>query len=111
MRSDGAAFALKNQARTKLARYSIEIAFDAAATDLYYFTSDKQSNSAIPPDAAVTYNVIEGLSGTSQQINPDEARATIGAIQFSLVDRNSAITSLFNAKLAGGNGLKGKRVR
>lgn len=111
MRADNAAFALKNQARTKLARYTIEIAFDTAATDLYHFTSDKQENSAIPGGALVTYNVIENLSGASQQINPDEARATIGAIQFSLVDRNSAITSLFNTKLAAGKGLKGKRAR
>lgn len=79
--------------------------------DLYYLTSHPQADSAIVASAPVTYNVIEKLSGTSQQIFPDEGRATIGAISFSVVDKSSAVTSKIYAKLADGYGLKGKRVR
>lgn len=79
--------------------------------DLYYLTSHAQADSAIVTGAPVTYNVIEKLAGTSQQISPDEGRATIGAISYSVVDKSSALTSKIYAKLAAGYGLKGKRVR
>ena len=45
------------------------------------------------PSGTVCSNVLENLSSTSQEINPDEGRATISQFSFSVVDKNQSITS------------------
>ena len=92
-------------------RYVVEIAYDFASTDLVYFTS--HSDTQYPVGATVIENVIadNGLSGTSQKLNPLEATASIGTMTIKLLDYEQAITSQIGTKLATGYGLKGKRVR
>lgn len=109
MRSDSAAFALQNLAASKEPRYTIEIAFDPANTDLWYFTSHSDGETANP--SVTTYGVVEGLSGTSQRITPQKGIATIGNLSFSLVDKSSAVRDLQNTKLVLGKSLRRMRVR
>ncbi len=55
--------------------------------------------------------VVHGLSAQSQRIVPDEGRSEIGSMRFSLVDPGGVVTAAFNAKLAAGYGLRGRRSR
>src|SRR6266508_3988053 len=109
MRTDTAAFASKNVALAKEPRYVIELAFDSANTILWYFTS--HADAALPGGASAILNVVKGLSGTSQTLNPNTAAATIGAISFSLVDRASIVTSTLGAQLVLGRSTRKQRVR
>ncbi len=79
--------------------------------DLYFLTSHPQADSAIITGAPVIYDVIRDVSGTTQQLYPDEARATIGAMSFDVIDKSINITTKVYTKLADGYGLKGKRAR
>lgn len=56
-------------------------------------------------------NVLENLSSTSQEINPDEGRATISQFSFSVVDKNQSITSALRAQLAALRGVRARVVR
>lgn len=106
MRIDNSSFADLNKDQQREPSFVVEIAFDSANTDLIYLTFD-----------AVTglsgYNVINGvlekISGTTQKINPDKAVSTIGSMTFSAID--DTLTATQKTKLAGGDGLRGKRVR
>ncbi len=109
MRADTDSFELKNKSASKDPRYTVEIAFDPANTDLHYFTS--HADSATPAGATVTSGVIKGLSGTSQSVSPEKALATIGTISFDVVDSGDAVRSLQYTKLQFGKGLRGMRVR
>jgi len=109
MRADTAAFAAKNVALAKRPRYVIEVAFDSANTILRYFTS--HSDSALPGGASSIMGVVEGLSGTSQTLNPDTANASIGNISFSLVDKASIVTTTLGGQLALGRSTRRQRVR
>ena len=109
MRADTAAFAAKNVALAKRPRFVVEVAFDSDNTILRYFTS--HSDSALPGGASAILGVVEGLSGTSQTLNPDTANATIGAISFSLVDKASIVTTTLGGQLALGRSTRRQRVR
>lgn len=89
--------------------YTIEIATDAAFTTLEYFTSSTDAQH--PGGASVIDSVVKNISGTSQKIDPIKFVASIGSINFELLDKNSAVTALFNSNLDGGDGLREKRVR
>lgn len=109
MRADTDSFRGKNLAPAKDPRYVVEVAFDSANTILWYFTS--HTDAATPSGASVISNVVEGLSGTSQSLNPDEARATIGTISFSIVDKSSTVTSQLGTQLTLGRSTRQQRVR
>lgn len=108
MRVDNTNFEAKNSSLSKEPRYTIEVSFDDANTDLYYFTS--HSDSATPPAATVISSIIEGLSVTSQSIKPEKALASIGSISFDVVDKDNAVRAAQASELAFGNSLKYKRV-
>jgi hypothetical protein len=110
MRTDTANFTIRNSSRAKRPRYVIEIAFDSANTILWYFTS--HANTPVPGGGAGTVQeVVETLSGTSQTLNPDTANATIGNINFNIVDRGGAVTTALGSELALGRSTRRQRVR
>ncbi|MDH4274624.1 MAG: hypothetical protein OEW08_06270, partial [Gammaproteobacteria bacterium] len=109
MRADNANFSAQNSAKAKAPRIVVQIAFNTASTDLYYLTS--HADAALPAGAVATLSCVKGVSGTSQRLNPDQARAEIGAFNIDVTDKGRAITTLMFAKLGAGDGLKGKRVR
>jgi len=109
MRQDNPVFAAHNESPNKSPRYVIEVAFDTANTDLHYFTS--HSDAALPGGAVVTHGVVKSVSAISQKLDPIKAIATIGAITVALLDRGESVTTLIASKLAGGNGLRKKRLR
>jgi hypothetical protein len=110
MRVDTTAFTLKNTAKVKRPRYVIEISFDSANTILWYFTS--HLDTPVPGGGAgVTQGVIEGLSGTSQTLNPDNANATIGNVNFNIVDKGGVVTTVLGSELALGRSTRRQRVR
>lgn len=98
-----------NLAKSKQPLYVIEIAFDDAFTDLVYFTSD--SSALTPTGFPVYHSVVKNISGSSQKVNPIKAIATIGNINFSLVDVDQTISDLFRSKLDNQKSLRRKRVR
>ncbi|MCB9902361.1 MAG: hypothetical protein H6826_13545 [Planctomycetes bacterium] len=63
------------------------------------------------PSGTVYSNVLENLSSTSQEINPDEGRATISQFSFSVVDKNQSITSALRTQLAALRGVRARVVR
>jgi len=109
MRSDTTNFIVKNSSVSKDPRYVVEIAFDSANIDLYYFTS--HSDAALPGAALSVSGVIKGLSGTSQAVSPEKALATIGTLSFQVVDNANTVTMLQYNKLQLGKSLRGMRVR
>jgi hypothetical protein len=109
VRSDNLIFAAQNLAAAKSPRYTVEVAFDKAATDLHYFTS--HDDAATPAAAAKTLGVVQNISGTSQTLDPANARSSIGAISFNLVDKSSAVRDLQYTKLVLGKSLRGMRMR
>lgn len=109
MRTDTSAFASKNVEVAKRPRYVIELAFDSASTILWYFTS--HTDSALPPGASSILGVIEDMSGTSQTLSPDTANASIGNINFAVVDRASIVTTTLGGELVLGRSTRRQRVR
>lgn len=111
MRIDNEDYTFKNSLPTKEPRYTIELAFDFANTDLHYFTS--HADAKVPNASNFTPSTISkgGISGTSQKIKPNKGLASIGSLTIKLIDKDSAISTLFNTKLDIGLGLRGKRVR
>lgn len=106
MRSDNSNFAELNQEQQREPSFVVEISFDTAHSDLLYLTFDTVSGLS---GANVIDGCLEKISGTTQKINPDKANSTIGSLSFSAVD--NTLTSTQKTKLAGGDGLRGKRVR
>lgn len=109
MRLDTGIFGQHNRARTKLPRYVSEVAFDSANTILWYFPS--HADAALPGGASSVGPVISSFSGTSQTLNPDQANATIGSMDFSFVDRSSIVTETLGTELALGRSTRQQRVR
>lgn len=111
MRTDNEDFTAKNLARSQDPRYTIELSFNLNNSDLVYFTSHNDTKT--PPSAVSIKNCIadNGISGTSQKIQPNKGLARIGNLTISLIDINNTISDLFNTKLDIGLGLRGKRVR
>jgi len=111
MRIDNLNFEVQNNRASKDPRYVIEISFNNSFTDRQYFTS--HYDCATPNGSFVLPESIakNGISGTSQHIDPERGLATIGAIIVKLLDRSFSISNLLNTKLDIGLGLTGKRVR
>lgn len=109
MRIDAANFATANQSPSKEPRYVIEVSFDSANTDLYYFTS--HADAALPVAALSIDGVVKGISGTSQNVTPEKALATIGTLSFQVVDFGDSIRTLQYDKQQLGKSLRGKRTR
>jgi len=110
MRIDSALFAQKNVELAKDPRYVIVLSFDTANTVLWAFTS--HSDAALPPGLTGSIlGIVEGFSGTSQTLNPDTANASIGSIDFSLVDRLSIVTTTLGAQLQVGRSTRKQRVQ
>lgn len=109
MRADTAAFAEKNQATSKDPRYTVELSFDSGNTILAYFTS--HSDAATPGGGTTFARVLEGLSGTSQRIDPDKGNSTIGDVGFTVVDSAGAVSSQLGAQLVLGRSTRLQRVR
>src|SRR3990172_6428808 len=98
MRVDTAAFAERNLERTKRPRFTVELSFNEANTELLHITSHQDT---AYPDGATTVikGAIRGLSGTSQTLNPDKATSTVGNTNFQLVDKAGQITRELDAQL------------
>lgn len=108
-RSDTVAFLDKNADLSKEARYVVQFAFDTAATDLVYTRS--HVDAALPSGATYTTARVLNAPARSQSMDPIKARSTIGAIAIEIQDTDGSLTALINSKLAGGDGLRHKRVR
>ena len=108
MRLDNTLFVTDNAEAAKQPRYVISIDFDGSAQ---YFTShDDIAN--VPSTPPVVQNVIRGISATSQTLNPDRANATIGSMQFEIVDLNSVFTDLVRTELDTNDvGLRGRTCK
>ena len=105
MRVDTPEFADRNDESNRSPVYVIELSFDTANTDIHYLTS--------APVSGLTGNIINDtlkmVSATSQKINPEKARSTIGTMKFECLD--VGLTTLQRTKLGENKGLNGKRVR
>lgn len=111
MKTVNQTYAVFNSALNQEPRYTVELAFDFASTDLVYFTSHADGD--YPSGATVYANRIadDGLSGTTQKLDPLAGAASIGTLTIKLLDYAEEITTLINGKLDGGDGLRGKRMR
>jgi hypothetical protein len=87
MRIDSAEFAAQNAAPAKSMRLVVRLVFDVESI---YATSDP--NMVNVPGVPIL-GCIQNVSGVSQEIHPDEGRATIGSLSFSLVDLESQVSS------------------
>ncbi len=104
MRSDSAAFAALNVAPSKAPRFVVRIQF--AASSLYL--SSHAGISGVPSTHLEACLVEPSIA--SQKLNPDAARAEIGAASFTVADRGSAFTAAVQTRLAAGEGLRDKTV-
>ncbi len=93
MRLDNSLFTTTNEELSREPRYVIAIDFDGA---LQYLTS--HDDIANVPGSPIE-NVIAGISATSQTLNPDRANATIGSMNFNIVDLASAFTDKVRTEL------------
>lgn len=107
MRDLPTSFAGVHYSKTKEPIYVVSIEF--AADDVVYMTSHR--GVAVPALATVFPACVEKISGTTQQIAPDEGRSTIGNISFNVIDKDGAISLLLATKDAAGKGIRSKRVR
>ena len=110
--TDTTNFIAANAQNVKEPRFTIEIAWDLDNTDLTYITSHADSD--YPSTATSVYEgYVHNISGTSQQINPIEARSTIGNISVTIVDKSGDISQEINDRLTASpsQGLRGKRLR
>lgn len=71
-------------------RFTIEVQWDDAGTELVYFLSHSDSGS---PVGATTIHSIHSISSTSQSLNNRYAIAEIGSLNFTLADVGDAITT------------------
>ena len=109
MRTYNTNFSEVNRATAKEPRLVVEVSFDFANTDLYYFTS--HPDAALPSGASSVSGSVAKVTSTSQKLNPIEGRSTIGTINVTLADLSASVTSVISNKLGSGNGLRGKRLR
>jgi hypothetical protein len=102
-------FADKNAQLSKEARYTVQISFDTAFSDLVYFKSHADAD--VPSGATVNDARVLDAPARSQSIDPINAKSEIGKISLKIQDTDAAFTTLVNTKLSGGDGLRHKRVR
>lgn len=106
MRIDLPAFAGLNLAQNKSPRYVIGLIYTIASP---HFTSHPGiiNVPGVPID-----NVLQNLSGTSQQLFPREGRSTISSFSFELADVAGAVTDELREQLTtNAEGLRGNDVR
>jgi len=108
MRTDSTAYTESLGLSAKDPRYAIKIAFKDDGTQDRWFTS--HADGLYEVGASVDLDTIRGLGGTTQQLFPNEGRATVGNFSFSLVDRSTAISAELRSQLDAGNGLRDKTV-
>jgi len=112
MKTVSSAFKLKNDSLFKEPGGYVEVSFDAANTDLYYFTTHDWV--ALPTSATASntyYGILKLDSAYSQTIDPINAHSTIGTMAFRLLDYSNEITSLLNTKKSEAKSIRKNRVR
>jgi len=109
MRADSLALIDANAANEKEPRYLIVQSLDDADTDLLYLPS--HDDVALPGGGTVLTGLIEGLSATSQKLNPDQGRAEIGSINYKIVDVDAQLTIYLSTKYGFGYSIFGKRTQ
>lgn len=109
MRTDTNNFTSLHNSETKRIRVVVEIAFDTAATDLWYFTT--HSDAATPNATNTKYGTVYRVSGISQRYNPRTATTEIGSLSVQLLDVDSAVSLLLQTKLNSSKSIRRKRVR
>lgn len=78
-------------------RFTIEVQWDDAGTELVYFLSHADSGA---PTGATTIHSIHSISSTSQALNNRYAIAEIGALHFALADVGDAITTELSSRFS-----------
>jgi hypothetical protein len=131
VRTDPAAFAVKNLAPAKSPRFVVLIEFDAynlylsshtdiegvvgdGGTLLTELSDNLLTEAGLDLDGDVAVHIAACLmepSITSQKLNPDQGRAEIGAASFTVSDPSGALTTALRELLEGGEGLRGKLCR
>lgn len=109
MRADPDFFVRRNSELSREPRHIIEISFDEANANLWYFTS--HDDIVLHGGASSVSRCVQKLAVTSQDLKAETATATIGAINFDLVDRGSAVTNALAGQLALGRSTRRQRVR
>jgi len=87
VRQDNLAFTAELQQQDKEPRFVVGLVYPTGSP---YFSSHAGLSNVPGVEIA---NTLQNIAGTSQEINPDEARATIGAISFDVVDVAGAVTT------------------
>lgn len=108
MRTDSANFSQYNTALAKAPRYVVALSFNTANTDVFYITS--HASTPVPVGATALQGLLSGISGTTQQINPETGVSVVGAINLSVLDKTQQFSSVVATKLAAGYGLRRKRA-
>jgi len=131
VRSDPQAFAARNLRSAKEPRFVVRIEFSAyhlylsshadiagiasaGGTLLDETGAELLTESGLPLDGDANEHIEACLtepSIASQKLNPDQGRAEIGAASFTVADLSSQFTAHLRERLAGGEGLRGKRCR
>jgi len=109
MRADSVELVEANASSEKDSRFIIVQSLDNADTDLLYLPSHEDV--ALPGGGTVFAGLIEGVSATSQKLNPDQGRAEIGSINYSIVDAAAQLTNYLSAKYGFGYSIYGKRTQ
>ncbi len=105
MRLDSNFFETDNLLGSKDPRYVIGIDFDGS---IQYLTSH---DDIVNVPGSPILDVIQGISATSQTLNPDKANATIGSMTFDIVDLANAFTDKVRTELDTNDvGLRGRTV-
>jgi len=109
MRAIPTAFAPYQYSASKEPMIVVEIAFDDAGTDLIYLTS--HTDTPWPVGAVSVPGTVVKVSSTSQQIEPDQGRSSIGTITAEILDKSGAFSTLLKAHDDAGRGIRYSRVR
>ncbi|MDB6061571.1 MAG: hypothetical protein JWM78_1674 [Verrucomicrobiaceae bacterium] len=109
MRAMSTQFAPYQFAAAKEPMVVVEIAFDAAFTDLVYISS--HADTPLPPGAVAVPNCLAKVTSTSQQIQPDQGRSSIGTISLEVIDKAGAFSAILKARDDAGKGIRYSRVR
>lgn len=109
MRADSIELIEANAANEKDSRFIIVQSLDDADADLLYMPS--HPDVALPGGGTVFAGLVEGISATSQKLNPDQGRAEIGSINYNIVDADAQLTNHLSIKYGFGYSIYGKRTQ
>ena len=96
MRIDNSDFTVANKSANKEPIIVVEVAFDSANTDVYYFCTRSADGLS---GANVINDCVKGVSGTSQKLNPDKALSD-STTQLQLTQVPELIQTLLKVKEA-----------